>query len=108
MKLIGVTISIGAAYLTAAVGMLVSSTFFFIPGALGVAEGGQGYVLELLGAGAAVGVTIALVRRIRNYFVSILAYGLVVAWPTGPKPPVEGETVDAMPTDDGASEDAPA
>ena len=86
VHLLGVSISVLASYLTAAVGMLVSTSFFFIPGALGAAEGGQGFVLELVGPGVAVGVSVALARRVRNYFIAALSYGIVLAWPSGPKP----------------------
>ena len=81
VTLLGAHITIGGAYLTAAIGMLASTTFFFIPNGIGVAEGGQGYVLELLGPGVAVGVSMALARRVRNYVVSGVAYLVLVAWP---------------------------
>lgn len=84
--LLGESISWTGAYFSAAAGMLVSATFFFIPGALGASEGGHAFVFDLIGLGVSAGVTVGLVRRIRNYALSILGYGLVVAWPTDKKP----------------------
>ncbi len=81
VALLGESIAWSGAYFTAAAGMLVSTTFFFIPGALGASEGGHAFVFDLIGLGVAAGVTVGLVRRIRNYFISALAYGLVVWWP---------------------------
>jgi len=94
VALLGESISWSAAYFTAAAGMLVSTTFFFIPGALGASEGGHAFVFELIGLGVAAGVTVGLVRRIRNYVISVLAYGLVVWWPAA-KPSGEATTPDA-------------
>lgn len=96
VALLGESISWTGAYFTAAAGMLVSTTFFFIPGALGASEGGHAFVFDLIGLGVAAGVTVGLVRRIRNYFISALAYGLVVWWP------------DAKPARDEPAPDAPA
>ena len=80
--LLGETISWSGAYFTAAVGMLVSATFFFIPGALGASEGGHAFVFDLIGLGVTAGVTVGLVRRIRNYTISAVGYAMFVAWPS--------------------------
>lgn len=48
-----------------ALGKLISTTFFFVPGRVGTDEGGQALVFELLGFGMARGVSLALVQRLR-------------------------------------------
>lgn len=48
-----------------ALGKLISTTFFFVPGRVGTDEGGQALVFELLGFGLARGVGLALVQRLR-------------------------------------------
>lgn len=78
---LGLTISWTGAYFTAAAGMLVSATFFFIPGGLGATEGGHALVLDMIGLGVTAGVTVGLVRRIRNYAISAIGYAIFVAWP---------------------------
>lgn len=80
--LLGEHIEWTGAYFTAAAGMLVSSTFFFIPGALGASEGGHGFVFKLIGLGVTAGVTVGLVRRIRNYILSAIGYAIFVGWPS--------------------------
>lgn len=64
------------AFLLETAGRFVTVTFKFIPYRLGVDEAGSGVVAQLLGFGAATGVTLALVRRLR--ILAINAAGLVV------------------------------
>ncbi|RMG46450.1 MAG: hypothetical protein D6723_17020 [Acidobacteria bacterium] len=55
---------------------LINAAFFFVPGQVGVYEGGQALVLNLLGLGTAAGVTLALIEKIRNLFWA--AVGLLI------------------------------
>lgn len=48
-----------------AMGKLISTAFFFVPGRVGTDEGGQAVVFEVLGFGMARGVGLALVQRLR-------------------------------------------
>ncbi len=90
--LLGETISWTGAYFTAAAGMLVSTTFFFIPGALGASEGGHAFVFDMIGLGLTAGVTVGLVRRIRNYTLSAIGYVIFVTWPAKPDTESESKT----------------
>lgn len=50
---------------------VVSAAFFFVPGQLGAAEGGYAVLAAAVHLPAAVGVTLALVRRVRTLVVAI-------------------------------------
>lgn len=80
--LLGESITWSGAYFSAAAGMLVSATLVFIPGGLGASEGGHAFVFEAIGLGVTAGVTVALVRRIRNYVMAAMGYPILVLWPT--------------------------
>lgn len=62
--------------IAAAAGMLVGSLASLVPLGAGVAEGGQAGLFAALGAGASVGLAIALVRRVRS--LAMAALGLTV------------------------------
>lgn len=79
--LLGGQIHILEAYFAAASGMLSSASFVFIPGSLGAFEGGHAFVFEAIGLGFSAGVTVGILRRIRNYFIAALGYLLLVLWP---------------------------
>lgn len=79
--LVGSHISWYAAFFSAAGGMLVSSTFVFLPGGLGASEAGHGLVFEAVGLGLASGVSVGVIRRIRNYLIAGLSYLVLVFWP---------------------------
>lgn len=85
VALLGLTVDFSAAYFIGAVGVLVNTAFAFIPGALGAFEGGHGYVFELLGLGAAAGVSVGLVRRLRTWAFAALSYPIVVLYPSAPE-----------------------
>lgn len=67
--------SITCLYL-AALTILINIVFVFIPGSIGVMEGGYGYLFHLLKLVPAQGVTLQLVRRIRALFYVLV--GLVI------------------------------
>lgn len=60
----------------AALTILINIVFVFIPGSIGVMEGGYGYLFHLLKLVPAHGVTLQLVRRIRALFYVLV--GLVI------------------------------
>ena len=61
----GDTITIADAFLMESAGRFVTVAFKFVPYRLGIDEAGSGAVSQVLGLGAAMGVTLALVRRLR-------------------------------------------
>lgn len=72
--LLDVPVSWGAAYVVAAAGTLIGAAFAFIPGALGAYEGGQALVLARFGVDMSAGVTLGLVRHLRNWVMAALLY----------------------------------
>jgi uncharacterized membrane protein YbhN (UPF0104 family) len=86
VMLLGLQITWYSAYFTAAAGMLISASFVFIPGGLGAFEGGQGFVFEAIGLGFSAGVTVGIIRRIRNYLIASVGYLLLVFWPAPAAP----------------------
>lgn len=84
--LLGQSITLVEAYFAAAAAMLISASFVFIPGGLGAFEGGQGFVFEAIGLGFSAGVTVGIIRRIRNYLIAALGYLLLVFWPAADEP----------------------
>lgn len=76
----GLHIDWTAAYFTAAAGMLVTASLTFIPGQIGASEGGHALAFELIGLGFAAGVSVGLIRRIRNYMLSVVGYAVFVVW----------------------------
>jgi len=92
--LLGEEIHLFEAYFAAASGMLSSASFVFIPGSLGAFEGGHAFVFEAIGLGFSAGLTVGILRRIRNYFIAALGYLLLVLWPPAREevqPPQDGE-----------------
>lgn len=73
---IGVTPSVMAAYIIETAMKVVNSLFFFVPGQVGVLEGGNAIILKALGMGVAAGVTLSVIEKIRTLFW--VAYGLFI------------------------------
>jgi len=63
------------AFLMESAGRFVTVAFKFVPYRLGIDEAGSGAVAQVLGLGAAMGVTLALVRRLR--IIVLNAFGLL-------------------------------
>jgi Lysylphosphatidylglycerol synthase TM region len=68
--------SLLAAFLLESVNRAVNVFFSFVPLRLGVDEGGAALVLTVLGYGAAAGVSLAIIRKIRAFFWT--AVGLLI------------------------------
>lgn len=64
------------AFIIEAMMKIINFVFFFVPGQVGVFEGGNALLLAALGLGATAGVALALVEKIRT--LAWTAYGLVV------------------------------
>jgi hypothetical protein len=71
----GDLITIVDAFLMESAGRFVTIAFKFVPYRLGIDEAGSGAVSTVLGLGAATGVTLALVRRLR--IIVLNAFGLL-------------------------------
>lgn len=84
--LLGQHVTLIEAYFAAAAAMLISASFVFIPGGLGAFEGGQGFVFEAIGLGFSAGVTVGVIRRIRNYLIAAAGYLVLVFWPAADEP----------------------
>ena len=69
-------ITLAEAFLLESAGRFVTVAFKFVPYRLGIDEAGSGAVAAALGLASAVGVTLALVRRIR--IIALNAIGLVL------------------------------
>lgn len=62
----------------AALTIVINIVFVFIPGSIGVMEGGYGYLFHLLRFDAAHGVTLQLVRRIRALFYVLVGLFIIL------------------------------
>lgn len=63
---LGLRAPLGVVFAGEALGVLFDGLFFFVPMRIGAAEGGRVFVFRLLGFSAGVGLTLGLVRRIRE------------------------------------------
>jgi hypothetical protein len=77
LRAIGAPSSLAAAFVLECVNRVVTVAFQFVPMWIGVDEAGTGLMTTVLGAGAAAGVTLALVRKAR--IVAWTAAGLAIA-----------------------------
>ncbi len=75
LRFIGARATVTASFIIEAMMKLVNFVFFFVPGQVGVFEGGNALLLKALGLGLAAGVTLALVEKIRT--LAWTAYGLL-------------------------------
>lgn len=66
LQLLNSPVDFLGSYYIASIMNLVQSAFLFIPGQLGVAEGGQALLLETLGYTAVIGLSLGVIRRIRR------------------------------------------
>ena len=63
---LGLRAPLGVVFAGEALGVLFDGLFFFVPMRIGAAEGGRVFVFRLLGFSAGVGLTLGLVRRMRE------------------------------------------
>lgn len=76
LYLLGFTSDASTAYIIESLTKVINFTFSFVPGTVGVYEGGNEIILRSLGYAAATGVTLALVRRGAILFWT--AVGLII------------------------------
>lgn len=63
LKMLGLDARVSAAYVIESLTKVINAVFGFVPGTIGVYEGGTEVILQTLGYAAATGVTLALVRK---------------------------------------------
>lgn len=63
LKFLGFDANVSTAFIIESLTKIINAVFGFIPGTIGVYEGGNGLILSTLGYTTAVGVALALVRR---------------------------------------------
>ncbi|HXV18965.1 MAG TPA: flippase-like domain-containing protein [Candidatus Omnitrophota bacterium] len=68
LKILGVDLSMTAAFVVQSLLQAVKTVSFFIPGNLGAQEGGLAYLLTHFGFPAASGVALSLIKRVRQFF----------------------------------------
>lgn len=79
LRFLGETVSVSIAYITESLTKVINVAFSFIPGTIGVYEGGNGIILEMLGYTATIGITLALVRRGAILFSTTVGL-IVLVW----------------------------
>jgi hypothetical protein len=87
LRLIGAQATLAAAFILEAVNRVINIAFAFVPAMVGVDEAGTGLLAQTLGLGAAIGVTLAIVRKIRMFFW----IGLGLIFLAGNQPPQDTE-----------------
>lgn len=76
LKFLGNDALVSTAFIIESLTKVINAVFGFIPGTIGVYEGGNGIILQTLGYTASVGVALALVRRGAILFSTVI--GLVI------------------------------
>ncbi len=76
LKFLGHNANVSTAFIIESLTKVINAVFSFIPGTIGVYEGGNGIILEVLGYTATVGVALALIRRGAILFSTTI--GLVI------------------------------
>lgn len=76
MTMLGFEAYVSTAFIIESLNKIINSVFSFVPGTVGVSEGGNGIILRSLGYATATGVTLALVRRGAMLFWIII--GLII------------------------------
>lgn len=94
---LGTPVSVAAALLIEGFLKLLSGLAYFVPGNLGVAEGGFVLILRLLNVSAAAGLALALVRRARALAWVGVGCLMLLALGTGFRAPAEPEGIAAPP-----------
>lgn len=83
LHMLGITAHVAQAYIIESLTKVINFVFAFVPGTIGVYEGGTEVVLRTLGFAAATGVTLALVRKAGTIFWTSIGL-LILTWRTLP------------------------
>lgn len=81
LKLLGFSSTVTIAFIIESLTKVINLAFSFIPGAVGVYEGGNGVILHTLGYATATGVALALVRRGAILFWTFIGL-MILLWRT--------------------------
>lgn len=79
LQMLGYEAFLSTAFIIESLNKIINSIFTFVPGTVGVSEGGNGIILKILGYTTATGVTLALVRRGAMLFWIIIGL-LILLW----------------------------
>ncbi|MGI9066224.1 MAG: lysylphosphatidylglycerol synthase domain-containing protein [Pyrinomonadaceae bacterium] len=83
LRMLGFSANVAQTYIIESLTKVINFVFAFVPGTIGVYEGGTEVVLQALGFAAATGVTLALVRKAGTIFWTSIGL-LVLTWRTLP------------------------
>jgi len=83
LRMLGLRPGVAQAYIIESLTKVINFVFAFVPGTIGVYEGGTEVILQALGFAAATGVTLALVRKAGIVFWTTIGL-LVLTWRTLP------------------------
>ena len=83
LRMLGFAPNVAQAYIIESLTKVINFVFAFVPGTIGVYEGGTEVVLRTLGFAAATGVTLALVRKAGTVFWTSIGL-LILTWRTLP------------------------
>jgi putative ABC transport system permease protein len=83
LRMLGYLPNVAQAYIIESLTKVINFVFAFVPGTIGVYEGGTEVVLQALGFAAATGVTLALVRKAGTVFWTSIGL-LILTWRTLP------------------------
>jgi len=81
LRFLGENTSVATAFIIESLTKIINAVFGFIPGTIGVYEGGNGLILSTLGYTTAVGVALALVRRGAILFSTLIGM-IIIIWRT--------------------------
>ncbi len=81
LQMLGFTSSLTVAFIIESLTKVINLAFSFVPGAVGIYEGGNGVILRTLGYATATGVALALVRRGAILFWTFIG-SLILLWRT--------------------------
>ena len=81
LNMLGYSPSFVQAYIIEALTKVINAAFSFVPGVVGVYEGGNGIILKALGFTTAIGVALALVRRGAILFWAAFGFAILL-WRT--------------------------
>lgn len=79
LQMLGFETYPSTAFIIESLNKIINSVFSFVPGTVGVSEGGNGVILKALGYTTATGVTLALVRRGAMFFWIVIGL-LILLW----------------------------
>jgi putative ABC transport system permease protein len=83
LRMLGYIPHVGQAYIIESLTKIINFIFAFVPGTIGVYEGGTGVILKTLGYATAIGVTLGLVRKAGTVFWTSIGL-LILTWRTLP------------------------